>query len=549
MPFGSLDPLCRLDRNTTSRTVPAASMVTNIMLERFLIFFMIDESDIILKFCPRHFTGGQYYLMTDSNIGWKGRLSLGWTQSIKRAFVTNGGVRPPTNKLAAQMEIAPGPDPEIVIIPLEQHVGAPCVPMVETNDRVLVGQKIGDSREYISAPIHSSVSGEVTGIIKYPHPSGRDILSIQIVSDGLSQPAPNLEPVNHPTDLEPQEIRSRIREGGIVGLGGAVFPTHVKLAPPSDKPVETVVVNGAECEPYLTGDHRLMLERGADIIMGARIIKKAVGAQRIVVAVEDMDDNAIGAMREAGGTDEVEVVVLPRRYPQGSERTLLKTILGREVPSGGLPSDVGAVVDNVGTCAAIRDLFYTGMPLVDRVVTVSGDGVARHANLRVKLGTTVHEVIDYCGGLVGEPGKVILGGPMMGAAQYTTAVPVTKATTGILVLRGETIFRRESPSFTCIRCGRCVKHCPMDLVPYLMGSYSDCGMWEELERFNIEDCVECGCCAYICPTKNPLVQLIKVGKEGYARKKKKMETLQQNREEQQVASREEVMHDGGKSRQ
>jgi H+/Na+-translocating ferredoxin:NAD+ oxidoreductase subunit C len=469
---------------------------------------------------------------------------MGLVRSVKRAILTERGVRPPGIKPAAQVKIAPGPDPEIVIIPLEQHVGAPCEPMVEINDRVLVGQKIGDSREYISAPVHSSVSGEVTGIIKYPHPSGRDVISIQIVSDGLHEPAPDLERVSHPTDLEPQEIRSRIREGGIVGLGGAVFPTHVKLAPPEDKPVETVIVNGAECEPYLTGDRRLMLERGPDIIMGARIIKKAVGARRIVVAVEEINPDAIRAMREAGAKDNVEVAVLPHRYPQGAEKTLIKSILGREVPSGGLPSDVGAVVDNVGTCVAISDLLCKGMPLIERVVTISGDGIAGYANLRVKLGTLVNEVIDYCGGMVGEPGKVILGGPMMGVAQYTTAVPVTKATSGILVLRGENIFRKESPSFTCIRCGKCVKHCPMHLMPYLLGSYSDRGMWEELEKLNIVDCVECGCCSYICPTKNPLVQLIKVGKEGYTRRKKKMETLKKQKEEQQPDSREEVVHGG-----
>jgi electron transport complex protein RnfC len=318
-------------------------------------------------------------------------------------------------------------------------------------------------------------------------------------------------------------------------LGGAVFPTHVKLTPPKDKQVETVIVNGAECEPYLTGDRRLMLERAPDIIMGAQIIRKAVGARRIVVAVEEINPGAVRALRETGSGDEVEVVVLPHRYPQGAEKTLVKSILGREIPCGGLPPDVGAIVDNVGTCAAIYDLFFKGMPLVDRVVTVAGDGVAGYANLRVKLGTTVHEVIDYCGGFVGQPGKVILGGPMMGVAQYTTAVPVVKATTGILVLRSENIFRGESPSFTCIRCGRCVKHCPMDLLPYLMGSYSDCGMWEELEKLNIEDCVECGCCAYICPTKNPLVQLIKVGKEGYTRRKKKMETLKKQKEQQKTA--------------
>jgi electron transport complex protein RnfC len=467
---------------------------------------------------------------------------MGWLQDKKRALLVKGGVHPPTNKLAAQMKIFPGPNPEIVVIPLEQHVGAPCEPVVDLHDHVLVGQKIGDSEAYISAPIHSSVSGEVTGIRKYPHPSGHDVLSLQIVSDKLNRPAPGLKPASHPMELDPQEIRTRIHEGGIVGLGGGVFPTHVKLAPPADKPIEVVIVNGAECEPYLTGDYRLMLERGPDVIKGARIIKNALGAERIVVAIEHINPAAIEAMREAGEEDGVEVAILPCRYPQGSEKTLIKSVMGREVPCGGLPMDVGAMVDNVATCVAIYDLFYTGMPLVDRVVTVAGDGVAGHANLRVKFGTMVREVVEFCGGTVGEPGKVILGGPMMGIAQYSTAVPVTKSTSGILLLRGETFFRQEPVHFVCIRCGRCVRRCPMNLMPYLIGSYADRDMWDELERLNVEDCIECGCCAYICPTKTPLVQLIKVGKEGYRRRKRKMDALQEAEEEQRLASVEEELY-------
>ena len=450
---------------------------------------------------------------------------MGWVRDLQRELFTKGGVHPPSNKIAATMKIFPGPYPETVVIPLIQHIGAPCEPLVEIHDRVLIGQKIGDSEAYVSAPVHSSVSGEVTGIIDYHHPTGVEVLSVQILSDGMNEVHPSVESPGDPMEMTPQEIRKHIREGGIVGLGGATFPTHVKLAPPEDKQIELVIINGAECEPYLTGDHRMMVERGEDIVDGARIIMRAVSAGRMVVAIERNKPDAISMMKELGDEYGFEVAVLPAKYPMGSEKTLIKGITGREVPSGGLPMDVGVLVDNVGTAAAIYDLFYEGMPLVDRVLTVAGDGVAGHANLRIKTGTLVRDVIDFCGGLVGEPGKVILGGPMMGLAQFTTSVPVIKGTSGIVVLRGETVWQREPGHFVCIRCGLCVRRCPVNLMPYLIGSYSDAGMWEELETLNINDCVECGCCAYKCPTKNPLVQLIKVGKEGLARQQKKIEEL------------------------
>lgn len=452
---------------------------------------------------------------------------MGWVRNFRRALLTKGGVHPPPNKQSATMKIFPGPNPETAIIPLRQHIGAPCEPMVEMHDNVMVGQKIGDSESYISAPVHSSVSGEVTGIINYPSQTGADVLSVQILTDRLNTVHPDIEPPGDPFEMSPQEIRSIIRDGGIVGLGGATFPTHVKLSPPSDKPIDLVIVNGAECEPYLSGDHRTMVERVSDVITGARIAARAVGAETIVVAIERNKPDAIQVMKLEGARYGIEVATLPTRYPQGAEKTLIKSVTGKEVPSGGLPMDVGVLVDNVGTVTAIYDLFERGMPLVERVLTVGGDGLAGHANLRVRIGTLVRDVIDYCGGLVGEPGKLIIGGPMMGLSQYTTAIPVTKGTSGILALRGETVFTKEPSHFVCIRCGRCVRRCPMNLMPYLLGSYSDAGMWEELGDLNIDDCVECGCCAYICPTKNPLVQLIKVGKEGLARQKKKMEALQE----------------------
>lgn len=449
-----------------------------------------------------------------------------WAQNIKRALLTKGGVHPKPNKNSASSRVVPGPDPEVVIIPLLQHVGAPCEPLVELNDRVLVGQKIGDSEEYVCAPVHASVSGEVTGIKEHPHPIGHDVLAVHILSDGRNQLSPDVKPPGDPMDMAAKEIRRIIREGGIVGLGGGVFPTHVKLSPPGEKPIHTVIINGAECEPYLCGDHRLMLERGEEILKGAMIIKRAVGAEKVIVAIEDDKMDAVRRMREIAPGFDVKVEVLRHIYPQGAERTLIDTLMGKEISFGSLPMDVGVVVDNVGTAAAIHDLFRTGMPLVERVVTVDGDGVSGRANLRVRIGTLFKDVIDFLGGTIGEPGKVIMGGPMMGLAQYTTGVPVVKGTTGILVLKGETVFRNESAHFVCIRCGRCVRRCPMKLLPYLIGSYADAGMWSHLDDLVIENCVECGCCAYACPTKSPLVQLIKVGKEGLARQKKKMEALE-----------------------
>jgi len=429
--------------------------------------------------------------------------------------------------------VFPGPNPEQVIIPLVQHTGAPCEPLVEVGDRVLVGQKIGDSDAYVSAPVHSSVSGEVAGIISHPHPTGKDVLSIQIVSDGLNELSPEVIPPGDPFQISPEEVRKFIRDAGIVGLGGAAFPTHVKLAPPAEKPIRTLIINGAECEPYLTADHRLMIERGKDIVRGALIIKHVVGAEEVIIAIESNKRDAVQRMREAGQKDGMHIAVLPTRYPMGAEKTLIRTLTGREVPSGGLPSDVGVVVNNVGTAAAIADLFEKGAPLIERIVTVCGDGVAGNANLRIKIGTMARDVIEFCGGYVGGRGKLIFGGPMMGLAQYSDRVPVVKGTSGILVLRRENLFIKEPAHFTCIRCGRCVRYCPMNLMPYALGMYADSGIWDKLEQFNVNDCIECGCCAYVCPTKNPLVQLMKVGKEGLAKRKKKLEEFEHSFSEEE----------------
>jgi Na+-translocating ferredoxin:NAD+ oxidoreductase subunit C len=455
-----------------------------------------------------------------------GPAEMGWTQSVSRAFFVKGGVHPPSMKKTQSMKVVRGPSPDFVVIPMEQSIGAACEPTVEVGQKVLRGQKIGDSSAYVSVPVHSSVSGEVESIGLFPHPIGSDMLAVKIVSDGQFTTIEDLDPVAEPLELAPDEIRKRVRDAGIVGMGGAAFPTHIKLNPPDDKQIDTIILNGAECEPYLSGDNRTMIERAEAVITGGLIIARAVGAPKVVVGIEHSRDDALWVMREAGRKLGVEVVEVPCRYPTGAEKTLIKSVMGKEVPCGGLPIDVGVIVNNVATCAAVYDCLATGMPLVDRVLTVAGDGVAGRANLLVRVGTRIGDVIDFCGGFAGEPGKILIGGPMMGLAQYTTEVPVLKNTNGVIVLRADSAFKGEPEHFTCIRCGRCVRRCPMNLMPYLMGAYADAGMWEHLEPLNIDDCVECGSCAYICPTKNSLVQLLKVGKGGLQRRKAKMEALE-----------------------
>ncbi len=451
---------------------------------------------------------------------------MGWTQRVKHAFFVKGGVHPPARKQTTSMKIVPGPRPEFVVIPMNQHLGAPCDPVVEVGDRVVVGQKIGDSSAFVSAPVHSSVSGTVEAIAPFPHPSGRDVLAVKIASDGEFETLEAHPPALDPLEVPAEEVRRRVREAGIVGMGGAAFPTHVKLAPPPDKAIDTVILNGSECEPYLSGDYRVMVERSEAVVRGGLVIQRTVGAARLLVGIEHNRKGAIEAMRAAGAPNGVTVVELPCRYPTGAEKTLIKNVTGNEVPSGGLPMDVGVLVSNVGTAAAVMDCLTTGMPVVERVLTVGGDGIAGRANVRARIGTPIADVIQFVGGFAGEPGKVLIGGPMMGLTQHTTDVPVIKSTTGIIVLRADTVFREEPEHFTCIRCGKCVRRCPMNLMPYLLGSYSDAGLFEHLEELNIDDCVECGSCAYICPTKNSLVQLIKVGKAGLKHRKDKMEKLQ-----------------------
>jgi len=422
-----------------------------------------------------------------------------------------GGVHPPEEKITSLLPIQELPLPKRVVIPLSQHTGVPAKPMVKVGERVKTGQRIGEAQGPISSTIHASLSGKVIDISDYPHPLSPPSLAITIESDGGDEHHPSIKHNNDYFRLHPKEIREIVKEAGIVGLGGAAFPTHVKLSPPEDKLIDTVVLNGCECEPYLTCDHRLMIEKTYEIVQGLKIIAKTMEVTSCHIGIERNKRDAIRAMREEIRNEaNMEVVLLKTKYPQGSEKQLIKAILNREVPSGGLPLDVGVIVQNVGTALAISEAVRKGKPLIERVVTVTGTGIKNPANLRVRIGTLFQDVINYCGGFRGRPGKMIMGGPLMGFSQYTTLVPVIKGTTGILVLPEEEV--TEISERSCIRCSRCVDVCPVDILPNLIAQYARKDRFDWAREYGALDCMECGVCAYVCPAKIPLVQLIKYAK-------------------------------------
>jgi len=439
---------------------------------------------------------------------------------VLRAVTFKGGIHPPARKDSSGSAIKELPPPERVVIPLQQHIGAPCEPLVEKGDTVKAGQKIGDTDAFVSAPVHSSVSGRVTGIEPVPGPAGKgQVQAVAIAVDGESARGGAVVKGTRIKSLETasaDKLRGIIREAGIVGLGGATFPTHVKLTPPSGKEVETVILNGCECEPFLTADDRLMMEDGSRIVRGLAVICKILAVKRAVIAIEDNKPQAIASMQAAvcewPGKKEVEVRVQPvvTKYPQGAEKQLIDAILDVEVPAGGLPVDVGVIVHNVGTAAAIADAVFDGLALTRRVVTVAGKGVAEPGNFLVALGTPFAEVIKAAGGYTSAPVKVIMGGPMMGISQYTDEVPVVKGTSGILVLTAA-----EARGFvpgSCIKCGRCVDVCPTRLLPNFIHDYAELGRWEEARDLGALNCIECGSCSYVCPAHRHLLEWIRVAK-------------------------------------
>jgi electron transport complex protein RnfC len=422
-----------------------------------------------------------------------------------------GGIHPPHSKhFTEDKKIELCKVPDIVKIPLLQHIGAPCEALVKPGDKVRLGQKIGQPRGFVSAPVHSSVSGTVKAIETVTLPNGSKAQAVVIVNDGQdtrdeSMKAGSLE------KLTAEELKALIMESGIVGMGGATFPTHVKLSPPAEKKIDTVILNGAECEPFLTSDYRLMLENPEDIIYGLKAIMKIFGVSKGFIGIEDNKEKAIRSMEAAAAKENgIEIKRLRTKYPQGAEKQLIYAITKRQVPSGGLPMDVGAVVNNVGTAAAIAHAIRTGEPLYQRIVTVSGGAVKEPKNLMVRIGTSYQDVVDFCGGFKEEPAKVISGGPMMGIAQYSLDIPVTKGTSGILLFTEKEAAVPE-PS-NCIRCGRCVSVCPIHLLPLNLSALSLKGNYEEAEKLHALDCVECGSCSFICPAARPLLQSIRVAK-------------------------------------
>ena len=420
-----------------------------------------------------------------------------------------GGVHPTERKeFTEHLPLERFPDPETVVIPLSMHAGAPANPVVQVGDTVKVGQVIGESAGFISSPVHSSVSGTVTAIENHGHATRGECLSVVIRSDGKNTLHESVQPHKGLDDLTPDEIVEIVRDAGIVGMGGAGFPTSVKLKPA--KPVDTILLNGCECEPLLTADHSVLLEFADDVIFGLKAIIKATGAEKGLIVIEDNKPDAIELMKEkTAGYDNMDVVVARTKYPQGAEKMLIKRVTGRKVPSGGLPADVGCIVSNISTTKAISDAIQKGMPLIERVVTVTGEKLKKPGNYIVKIGTNTKDLIDYCGGLTDDDVTIKAGGPMMGFVLSDLNVPIMKGSNGIIAV--ETDHTVEQP---CIKCGRCMDVCPMELSPLYFAKYADEENWQGMKDKNVMDCVECRCCEYICSSKIPLVAKIKAGKNA-----------------------------------
>ncbi len=425
-------------------------------------------------------------------------------------FTFRGGVHPPENKLQTEnLATEVFRASKMLYVPMLQHIGAPLEPMVKIGEKVLKGQKIGDSEAFVSSPVHSPVSGTVKKIEVMPFPLSGKVTTVVIENDEQEEWA-ELSKLENWEAASNEEILAMIREKGIVGIGGACFPTHIKLNPPKDVKIDTLLLNGAECEPYLNSDNRLMLEEPHKIVEGIKIIMKVLGVEKAHIGIEDNKPEAIASMKKACEGTKIEVAMLKTQYPQGGEKQLIKAVLDRDVPSGGLPSAVGVVVQNTGTAAAIYEGLVEGTPIIEKIVTVSGLAVGKPMNLKVRIGTMFNEILDHTNTNRDEIEKLVMGGPMMGMAQPIEEVPVVKGTSGLLALTKDETNPYKPKS--CIVCGKCIKACPMNLLPNMYAKLARFKRWEEMGEFHLMDCIECGSCSYICPANRPLTEAIKIGK-------------------------------------
>lgn len=424
-----------------------------------------------------------------------------------------GGVHPSGNKLTSQSPIKKLPAPSKVVVFLSQHIGAPAVPVVERGQEVKTGQLIAKAGGFVSANIHAPVSGKVTKIDTAADVNGYRKPAIYITAsgdewvDGVDLSDTLIEKC----DLDAKEIINKIADAGIVGMGGACFPTHVKLSPPPGKKADILIVNAVECEPYLTADHRLLLEKGKEIVVGVKILMKAIGVDRAVIGIENNKPDAIENMEKlTAGISGVAVMSLAIKYPQGGEKQLIDAVTGKHVPSGALPVDAGAVVQNAATVFAVYEAVQKNKPLVERVITVTGKSVKEGGNFLVRLGTSMADVVEAAGGIPEDTAKIISGGPMMGKALVDIDVPMAKGSSGLLFISEKEASRKKIEN--CIRCGKCVDACPMGLEPYLFTILTRASEWDKLEENHIMDCIECGCCTFSCPSNRPLLDYLRLGK-------------------------------------
>jgi electron transport complex protein RnfC len=432
------------------------------------------------------------------------------------------GVHPPEEKeLTSHLPIRRMEYPDEIVLPLRQHAGKPAKLCVKVGDHVERGDKVGEADGFMSVPIHASAAGTVVAVDWWPHPDGTMAEAVRIKVDRYAPQVPRPRLVPRWEGLTPEQVVSAVQNAGVVGLGGAAFPTHVKLAPPKDYSVHTLIINGAECEPYLTSDHRTMVEYPERVHFGIRVMMHTMGVKKCVIGVEKNKPDAIEALNRTAPSD-LDVTILPLtvKYPQGAEKMLIRAVTGIEVPSGKLPVTAGVVVQNVGSVAAIAEVFETGLPLIERIVTVSGHGLRKPANLIVPVGTKLRDLLAHCDRVTPDAAEVVMGGPMMGNAVADLDAPVIKGTTGIVVLeKSET---RQATVYPCIHCGRCLDACPMFLNPSLLGDLARVQRYEEMSELHLADCMLCGSCAYVCPSNIPLSQLFQASKVALRRAQTKV---------------------------